>query len=143
MPPFRTSAKIRFYDMDRAGMVFHGAYTRVFQDAFEELMEEIGFIEKHLEASLDVRVPVVQHEMTFLRPPEGDELSLEVGIASMGDSSATFHLEARDLDAVRTVAKARIVRVCIGPEGSSVPIPDPLREGWKAHRVEVDARAQG
>lgn len=124
-------------------MVFHGAYTRFFQDAFEELMEEIGFIEKHLEASLDVRVPVVQHEMTFPKPPTGDELSLEVGIASMGESSVTFHLEARDPAADRTVARARIVRVCIGPEGSSVPIPDPLREGWEAHRVQADARAQG
>ncbi len=137
MSPFRTSAKLRFYDMDRAGMVFHGTYTRIFQDAFEDLMEDIGFIEKNLEDTLNVRVPVVHHEMSFPQPPTGDELSLSVTVEALGESSATFQLEAREQGQGDPVATARIVRVCIGPDGDPVPIPEPLREAWEAHRTET------
>lgn len=132
MASFETTCKLRFYDMDRAGMVFHGAYTRIFQDAFEDLMEATGFVEKELEPELGVRVPVVRHEMEFPAPPTGDEIAVEVAIERLGSSSARFALTARDEEGTVT-ARAKIVRVCIGQEGSSVEIPDPLREAWSEH----------
>lgn len=125
---FETSVKLRFYDMDRAGMVFHGAYTRLFQDAFEELMEDAGYVEKRLEHTLGVRVPVVDHHMRFPAPPEGDELAVRARLAEIGTSSATFDMRA--LDDGREVALAEITRVCIGPEGDPTEIPAPLREAW-------------
>lgn len=131
MPEFETRAKLRFYDMDRAGMVFHGAYTRIFQDAFEEFMEHCGFVEKGLEHELGVRVPVVEHTMRFPAPPEDDELTLEVTVPEIGEASATFHLEARD--GATTVAKAEVTRVCIDEDGEATPIPDELREAWADH----------
>lgn len=130
MAPFETTVKLRFYDLDRAGMVFHGAYTRLFQDAFEDLMEEAGFVEKQLEPELGVRVPVVRHEMEFPAPPEGDELTVEVSIDRLGESSARFRLRTVDRTGT-TTARARIVRVCVGDSGRAVPIPTPLREAWE------------
>ncbi|PSG96779.1 hypothetical protein BRD56_08325 [Thermoplasmatales archaeon SW_10_69_26] len=129
---FETTVKLRFYDMDRAGMVFHGAYTRIFQDAFEDLMEEVGHVEKQLEDELGVRVPVVDHRMRFPAPPEGDELTVEVTVPEIGEASATFHLQAREGE--RTVAEADITRVCIGEDGEATPIPEPVRQGWAKHR---------
>jgi YbgC/YbaW family acyl-CoA thioester hydrolase len=128
---FETRAKLRFYDMDRAGMVFHGAYARVFQDAFEDLMERVGFVEKQLEPELGVRVPVVDHRMRFPSPPEGDELAIAVTVPEIGESSATFHIEAREAD--NTVAVADITRVCIDEDGDPTPIPDELRAAWREH----------
>lgn len=135
MAPFETSLKLRFYDMDRAGMVFHGAYTRIFQDAFEELMEAAGFVEKQLEPELGVRVPVVRHEMEFPAPPQGDVLEVEGGIERLGKSSARFRFRARDQTGTVT-ARARIVRVCIDEEGSATPVPDSLREAWSKLKVD-------
>jgi YbgC/YbaW family acyl-CoA thioester hydrolase len=128
---FETSAKLRFYDVDRAGMVFHGAYARLFQDAFEDLMEHVGFVEKRLEAAFGVRVPVVDHHMRFPAPPEGDELTIRVRVPEIGEASATFHLEAREGE--RTVAEADITRVCIDEDGEPTPIPDELRAAWREH----------
>ena len=128
---FETRARLRFYDMDRAGMVFHGAYTRIFQDAFEDLMEEVGHVEKQLEDELGVRVPVVDHRMRFPAPPEGDELTVEVTVPEIGEASATFRLQAREGE--RTVAEADITRVCIGEDGEATPIPDELRAAWREH----------
>lgn len=128
---FETTVKLRFYDMDRAGMVFHGAYTRLFQDAFEELMEAAGYVEKQLEHTLGVRVPVVDHHMRFPAPPEGDELSIEVTVPELGGSSATFHLVA--LDDGREVAHAEVTRVCIDEEGEATEIPGELRSAWEKH----------
>lgn len=129
MAPFETTVKLRFYDLDRAGMVFHGAYTRLFQDAFEELMEHVGFVEKQLEAELGVRVPVVRHEMEFPAPPSDDTLTIGVGIERLGQASARFRLTAQDGSGT-TTARATVVRVCIGEEGEAVEIPDPLRDAW-------------
>lgn len=134
MAPFQTTAKLRFYDMDRAGMVFHGAYTRVFQDAFEDLMEAVGFVEKELEPELGVRVPVVRHEMEFPAPPSGDALDVEVSISRLGDTSARFRMVTRDHGGTLT-ARARIVRVCIDETGQAVEIPDALREAWTPYTV--------
>lgn len=128
---FETRAKLRFYDMDRAGMVFHGAYARLFQDAFEEYMEHVGFVEKRLEDELGVRVPVVDHHMRFPQPPEGDELTIEVRVPEIGDASATFQLEAREGE--RTVAEADITRVCIDAGGEATSVPDALRTAWAEH----------
>jgi len=126
---FETTVKLRFYDMDRAGMVFHGAYTRIFQDAFEELMQACGYVEKELESTLGVRVPVVRHEMEFPHPPSGDELAVEVRVERLGEASARFGLVARD-GRNNITARAEIVRVCIDESGDSTPIPDELREAW-------------
>lgn len=134
MPAFETEAKVRFHHMDRAGMIFHGAYAEFFQDAFEDLMEHVGFVEKDLEPDLDIRVPVVRHEMTFQAPPEGDVLHLQIGLAALGKTSATFEIVARDREGTRT-AQATIVRVCIGPDGQPTPIPEALREAWEAYRA--------
>lgn len=138
--PFETSVKLRFYDMDRAGMVFHGAYTRLFQDAFEELMEASGFVEKQLEPELGVRVPVVRHEMEFPAPPDGDELTIEVEVARLGTSSARFALTARDEGGTVT-ARAKIVRVCIDEAGRSTEIPEPLRAAWERFEATADEAA--
>lgn len=132
MAAFETTVKLRFYDMDRAGMIFHGAYTRLFQDAFEELMEATGYVEKELEAKLGVRVPVVRHEMEFPAPPTGDELSIRVSVDRLGESSARFALESRDQTGKLT-ARAKVVRVCIDEDGSAIEIPEPLREAWRPY----------
>ena len=129
MTPFVHEAKLRFHHMDRAGMVFHGAYVELFQDAFEELLEHTGHVEKELEGSLGVRLPVVEHRMGFPAPPEGDRLSIAVTIERLGHASATFHMEARDASG-RICAEATVVRVCIGEQGHSVDIPGELREAW-------------
>lgn len=131
---FQTPVKLRFYDLDRAGMVFHGAYTRLFQDAFEDLMEDAGYVEKRLEHTLGVRVPVVDHHMRFPSPPEGDELTVRAGIVDLGTSSATFDMRVLDDD--REVALAEIVRVCIDAQGEPTEIPAPLRAAWEDYVIE-------
>lgn len=132
VPAFETEAKVRFHHMDRAGMIFHGAYAEFFQDAFEDLMEHIGFVEKDLEPDLGIRVPVVRHEMTFPAAPEGDTLHLQIGLTAIGETSATFQITAGDR-AGTEVGQATVVRVCIDEDGSPTPIPEPLREAWEPY----------
>lgn len=113
-------------------MVFHGAYAELFQDAFEDLMEAVGFVEKDLEPELGVRVPVVSHLMEFPSPPEGDELEIQISIQRLGGASVTFELLAHDQG--RLVARAEVVRVCIGEKGNATPIPEELRQAWEPYR---------
>jgi YbgC/YbaW family acyl-CoA thioester hydrolase len=135
VPALETRCRLRFYDLDRAGMVFHGAYARLFQDAFEDLMREAGFVERDLEQELGVRVPVVDHRMRFPGPPEGHELDLVVWVEELGETSATFGLAAREDG--RAVAEATVTRVCVDAEGEATPIPAPLREAWARFREDA------
>ncbi|MDX1611158.1 MAG: thioesterase family protein [Candidatus Thermoplasmatota archaeon] len=135
MAPFITEVKVRFHHMDRAGMIFHGAYATFFQDAFEDLMEHVGYVEKDLEASLGIRLPVVQHEMTFPAPPEGDQLTIFVTLTRIGTTSLTFELHARDGPGA-LCAEATIVRVCIDEAGRPTGLPAELVDALEPHLAD-------
>ena len=115
-------------------MIFHGHFVTWFQDAFEDLMTHIGHPERHLEAELGVRVPVVHLSVDFQRHPSSDEVTVTIAPSKLGRSSATFALTVEDDEG--TCAVAEVVRVCIGREGDAVPIPDELREAWDGEAVD-------
>lgn len=126
--PLRTTHRLRFRESDRAGMIFHGHFVTWFQDAFEDLMTQAGHPERHLEAALGVRVPVVHLSIDFRRHPADDEVVVAIEPVKLGASSVTFRLAVEDDEGL--CAEAEVVRVCIDVDGRSVDIPDALREAW-------------
>lgn len=117
-------------------MVFHGAYVELFQDAFEEFLEAIGFVEKDLEPRLGIRLPVVEHRMGFPRAAQGDRVAIAVEVERLGHTSITLRLTARDATEA-ICGEAVVVRVCIGESGTSIDIPEPLRKALSVHAPDA------
>jgi len=89
---FRSKLKIRFGDIDRAGIVYYPRFMHYFHVALEEFFAgELG-VEYHTVVD-DHRIglPTVHLESDFSRPfSYGDNMEVEVRVLKLGRTSITF-----------------------------------------------------
>ena len=89
---FRSKLKIRFGDIDRAGIVYYPRFMHYFHVALEEFFAgELG-IEYHVVVDTHrIGLPIVHLESDFSRPfSYGDNIEVEVRVLKIGRTSVTF-----------------------------------------------------
>ncbi len=89
---FRSKLKIRFGDIDRAGIVYYPRFMHYFHVALEEFFAgELG-IEYHTVVETHrIGLPTVHLESDFSRPfSYGDNIEVEVRVRKLGRTSITF-----------------------------------------------------
>ena len=89
---FRSKLKIRFGDIDRAGIVYYPRFMHYFHVALEEFFAaELG-IEYHTVVDTHrIGLPTVHLESDFSRPfSYGDPIEVEVRILKIGRTSVVF-----------------------------------------------------
>lgn len=94
--PFKTQIKVRFGDVDHAGIAYYPNLYHYCHVAFEEFFEQfIGTPYATLVDQEHIGFPTVRVESYFRRPVKyGDTLEVRVGIARLGESSVTFEFRA-------------------------------------------------
>ncbi len=126
---YRTSIKVRFGDVDHAGIVYYPHFYIYFHEAFEDFFDAVGLSYHDL---LDVRrvgFPTV-HVSTDYRQPlrYGDSLDIELTVPRLSRRSATFRYTGyRHRDGIHCCT-ADITTACVDM-GTFKPreIPDDLR----------------
>lgn len=89
---FRSKLKIRFGDIDRAGIVYYPRFMHYFHVALEEFFAvELG-VEYHTVVDTHrIGLPTVHLETDFSRPfSYGDNIEVEVRVRKLGRTSITF-----------------------------------------------------
>jgi len=89
---FRSKLKIRFGDIDRAGIVYYPRFMHYFHVALEEFFAgELG-VEYHTVVETHrIGLPTVHLESDFSRPfSYGDSIEVEVRVRKLGRTSVTF-----------------------------------------------------
>ena len=89
---FRSKLKIRFGDIDRAGIVYYPRFMHYFHVALEEFFAaELG-VEYHTVVDTHrIGLPTVHLESDFSRPfSYGDNIEVEVRVHKLGRTSITF-----------------------------------------------------
>jgi 4-hydroxybenzoyl-CoA thioesterase len=89
---FRSKLKIRFGDIDRAGIVYYPRFMHYFHVAMEEFFAaELG-VEYHTVIDTHrIGLPTVHLETDFRRPfSYGDNIEVEVRVRKLGRTSITF-----------------------------------------------------
>ncbi|MCP4628086.1 MAG: acyl-CoA thioesterase [bacterium] len=89
---FRSKLKIRFGDIDRAGIVYYPRFMHYFHVAMEEFFAaELG-VEYHTVIDTHrIGLPTVHLESDFSRPfSYGDTMEVEVRVLKLGRTSITF-----------------------------------------------------
>jgi 4-hydroxybenzoyl-CoA thioesterase len=89
---FRSKLKIRFGDIDRAGIVYYPRFMHYFHVALEEFFAQVLGIEYHTVVD-DRRIglPTVHLETDFSRPfSYGDNIEVEVKVLKIGRTSIDF-----------------------------------------------------
>jgi 4-hydroxybenzoyl-CoA thioesterase len=89
---FRSRLKVRFGDIDHAGIVYYPRFLHYFHVALEEFFpSELGVEYPVLVNTHRIGLPTVHLETDFHRPLRyGDEIEVEVAVRAVGRSSITF-----------------------------------------------------
>lgn len=131
--PFSTRIKVRFADVDPAGLVYYAVIFHYFHIGLEEFFAErcgIGYDRLITEERLGF--PTVKSEAEFVTPlVYGDEVIVEVSVSKIGRTSAVFEYKARRARDATLCARATQVHACMNMSTHrAVPIPDKYREAF-------------
>ncbi len=133
MSAFVTQLKVRFGDVDPAGIVYFPKIYDYIHEAFEELWDEhVGARYYHLLLDREVGFPLVHSEVDFRRPLRfGDRPLVRVTCTKLGRSSLGLHYVFTVNDEL--CVDAHMTVVCVSLPGlKSRRIPDETRERFEA-----------
>lgn len=105
--------KIKLHDTDAAGILFFSNQFKYIHDAYEELLDKIGFGFSVLLTQKDYFLPIVHAESDYCSPVfAGDIVTIEVTVDEIGKTSFAFSYKITNQNAI-LVGKARTVHVTI------------------------------
>lgn len=131
---FEVRDRVRWSDVDIAGIIYFGAYVRFIELAETELFRALGFPYGKMFETLDIWLPRVHLDFEFFAPAlMDDELVLKTHIAKLGGSSITMRMivhnaRAQEVDAAATLVVAAVNRATM----KSTPMPIKLRAALEA-----------
>jgi len=142
---FRSKLKIRFGDIDRAGIVYYPRFMHYFHVAMEEFFgKELG-VEYH--EVIDVHrigLPTVHLETDFSRPfSYGDNIEVEVRVLKIGRTSICFGYRVFKAGEADPRIVARNVTVCLDMDSfQKKDIPHWFRQLLEKQLASVEVKVQ-
>ena len=121
--------RVRWGDVDAAGIIFYGAYIRFFEFAETELFRSVGLPYSVMFDELDVWLPRVHLECDFHRAARLDDLlEVSVFVGRFGTKSMHLNFEVRRKGEDELIADAHFVLASVRRDTfETVPIPDELK----------------
>lgn len=128
---YRVPLKIRFADVDRAGIVYYPRFLHYFHVALEEFFgSQLGIDYHVLVNEHRLGLPTVHLETDFSQPiAYGETMEVEVRVQKVGHSSVTFGYRTFKPGGSEPCNAGHNVTVCVNMDTSQKQtIPDWLRE---------------
>ncbi len=131
---FETKIKVRFSDVDRAGIAYYPRVVHWLHVAFEEFWE--GFVGAPYAAVLErenLGFPAVDLHVEFVRPTRfGEVLTVRVAVERIGRTSSTFRYDVLGPTGDERV-RARVTVVCVALDTlKPTALPDRYRARFAA-----------
>ena len=126
---FEVRDRVRWSDVDIAGIIYFGAYVRFIELAEMELFRDLGYPYGEMFEQLNIWLPRVHLDFDFYAPALMDDaLLLRTHIAKLGSSSITLRMivhntRANEVDAAATLVVAAVDRATM----KSRPLPEDFR----------------
>ena len=128
---FRAHLKVRFGDIDHAGIVYYPRIVHYLHVAMEEFFSQAlredyaAVLESHR-----LGLPTVHLEVDFRRPFKfGDRIEIEVRVSRIGERSVEWSYRIFQQGSEIVSASARVVTVCVHLDHfEPMAVPDWLRE---------------
>lgn len=120
--------KIKLHETDAAGLLFFSNQFKIIHDAYESLLETIGYDFAQLIRNRDIFLPIVHAESDYRAPLfVGDALSIQVSVDKIGKTS--FSLAYKLLNAKqKLVGTGRTVHVAVNKSTrKKIILPKDLR----------------
>ena len=146
MNKFTIEERVRWGDVDAAGIIFYGAYIRFFEIAETELFRTVGLPYGKIFEELNIWLPRVHLECDFHRAAQMDDmLEVSVYVARIGKSSLRFNFEVRKRNEAgeieeKLMATAHFVLVSTDrADLKPLPVPEQLRRALGPYLSEPPA----
>ena len=142
---FTIEDRVRWSDVDPAGIIFYGSYVRFFEIAEMEMFRAAGVPYGDVFDRHDLWLPRAHFEVDFMYPARMDvELRIGVYFTRFGNSSLRINFDALHVGAGRLAASAHEILVCTTRDTlRPCPLPAELREHFEPYRLsEEEARRQ-
>ena len=140
MKKFTIEERVRWGDVDAAGIIFYGSYIRFFEIAETELFRAIGLPYGRVFEELNIWLPRVHLECDFHRAAQMDDLlEVSVYVARIGKSSLRLNFEVRKKNEAgeieeKLMATAHFVLVSTDREDMKpIPVPEELCRALEAY----------
>ncbi|SDK27601.1 acyl-CoA thioesterase [Natronorubrum texcoconense] len=126
--PFTVSVPVRYRDLDPLNHVNHAVYASYLEIARTDYLEEVVGI-----AAENISFVIANLEIDYRRPVVmGDDPTVSLRVARLGDSSCTMEYEIRVDDDVAATAETTLVHIDPDSKRPS-PLPDEIREPIEAY----------
>ena len=125
--------KIKLHETDAAGLLFFANQFKLVHDAYESLLENVGFGFAQLLRDKDFFLPIVHAEADYKLPLfVGDVIEIQVTVEKIGDTSFTFAYKLVNHKG-ELVGTAKTVHVTIDKAThTKIPLPSDMRDKIKA-----------
>jgi tol-pal system-associated acyl-CoA thioesterase len=125
---FAVRERVRWSDVDAAGIVCYGSFLRFFELAESEMFRAAG-VPSTLQERAGVWLVRRRVECDFLRPARlDDELEARVAVEAMGRTSLSLHFEIREAEGGEVSVRSRYTLVAVDRATlRPVPLPDEMR----------------
>lgn len=129
VPPKPLKYTVAFDEADGEGIVFFGNYFRLAHRALEQYLPQLEIAWKDWFANDELGVPLRHVEADYLQPLRpGDDFTVEVKVAEIGESSVHFSYEFRAASG-QTIARLKTSHVFVDRKSFQKQIiPPKLRE---------------
>ena len=137
MKPFVYHLRVPFYDVDSMRVVYHGNYTKYFEEARCAYFEALGMSYNDMEAS-GFLLPVVSLNVKFIRSCTfGQELAVEV-VREANDNLIVLHYTIRDAKSGVKCCKGTTRHAAIDAETKELffELPEPFLNRLKAGEAQ-------
>lgn len=126
---FKYKTVIKLHETDAAGLLFFSHQFKLVHDAYEALLDSIGYSFAFMIRKASFFLPIVHAEADYKAPLfVGDHITIQVTVAKIGRTSFTFAYDILDKKSKR-VGTAQTVHVTINKKtGTKIPLPDGLRK---------------
>jgi len=137
---FTIEERVRWGDVDAAGIIFYGSYIRFFEIAETESFRAIGLPYGVVFDELNIWLPRVHLECDFHRAAQLDDLlEVSVWVGKIGTTSLRLNFEVRRKDRddrieEKLIATAHFVLVSTRRDNlQPVPVPEELRRALEPY----------
>ena len=138
--PFIIEEYVRWSDVDKAGIIFYGAYVRFFEIAETELFRAAGAPYGEVFDRFDIWLPRVHLDCDFMYPTRlDDRLGVAAYFTHFGNSSLGINFDVIHLETQQLAAAGREVLVCSDRDSmKSRPLPAELLELFRPFLLDVE-----
>ncbi|HXT63954.1 MAG TPA: thioesterase family protein [Pyrinomonadaceae bacterium] len=140
MNKFTIEERVRWGDVDAAGIIFYGSYIRFFEIGETELFRAVGLPYGKVFDDLNIWLPRVHLECDFHRAAQMDDLlQVSVYVGKIGRTSLRLNFEVRKKNEAgeieeKLMATAHFVLVATDRENlKPLPVPEQMRQALEPY----------